>query len=133
MTLPNLKGVKPNHLPIWKMKLNGQPMTKELFRDLIFQCHGIITLVCSILDCNYHQFYLAVKHWKLEEDLKQAKEMLISDAEAALFNSLSSKTEQNRLRAADTILKHCAPHPSQEITVKAGDVETTVKNIFGVD
>lgn len=132
MNLPNLKGAKPNRLSIWKMKLNGQPMTKELFRDLIFQCHGIITLVCSILDCNYHQFYLAVKHWKLEEDLKQAKEMLISDAEAALFNSLSSKTEQNRLRAADTILRHCAPHPTQEITVKSDDKEVQIRQIFSL-
>ena len=65
-----------------------------------------------------------MKHWKLEEDLKRAKEMLISDAEAALFNALSSKTEQNRLRAADTILRHCAPHtPTQEITVKSDDKE----------
>ncbi len=127
MTLPNLKGAKPNRKSLFKQT------TKEEFKQTIYNLHGIITLICSVYDVNYHQFWTAVKRWNLEEDVKRAKEMLISDAEAALFNALSSKTEQNRLRAADCIMRHCAPHtPTQEITVKTDDKEIQIRQLFGI-
>lgn len=111
-------------------------MNKDLFKDLIWQCHGIITLVCCELNCSYVQFYRALKKFGLEEELKKAKEAFLSVAEATLFESLGSKSEGNRLKAASEVLKYCAPHPQQEITVKTGDdgqKEIQIRQIFGID
>ena len=59
--------------------------------------------------------------------------MFVEKAQETLFNALESKSEGTRLKAAETILRHCVPRQSQEITVKTGDVETTVKQIFNLD
>jgi hypothetical protein len=127
MKLPNLSGKKKNP------KSMSQLTNKEELRELIYKHHGIITLVCCELDCSFTQFYRAVHKWELDDDLKKAKEAFVSAAEATLYEALSSKSEGTRLKAADTILKYNIPRQSQEITVKTGDVETTVKQIFGLD
>ena len=127
MKLPNLSGKKKNP------KSMSQLTNKDELRELIWKHHGIITLVCCELDCSFTQFYRAVHKWELDDDLKKAKEAFVSAAEATLYEALSSKSEGTRLKAADTILKYNTPRQSQEITVKTGDVETTVKQIFGLD
>ena len=126
MKLPNLSGKKRNKKSIFEIT------DKERFVDLIWKHHGIITLVCCELDINYPQFYYALRKWELEDELKKAKEAFISAAEATLFESLQSKSEGTRLKAADTIIKYSMPRNTQEITVKSGDTETTIKSIFGI-
>ena len=60
--------------------------------------------------------------------------MFVEKAQETLFNALESKSEGTRITAADTILRHCSPQkPTQEITVKNGETETTIKNIFGLN
>ena len=127
MKLPNLSGKKRNKKPVHEL------IDRDGFIELIWRHHGIITLVCCELDISYPQFYRALHKWELEDELKKAKEAFISAAEATLFESLQSKSEGTRLKAADTILKYSTPRHTQEITIKSGDVETSVKSIFGVE
>lgn len=127
MKLPNLSGKKRNKKPVHELT------DRDGLIELIWKHHGIITLVCCELDISYTQFYRAVHKWELEDELKKAKEAFISAAEATLFESLQSKSEGTRLKAADTILKYSTPRHTQEITIKNGDTETTVKQIFGVE
>jgi hypothetical protein len=127
MNLPNLSGKGGNKKSIFELT------DKEKFKELIWRCHGIITLVCCQLDCSYTQFYRALHKWELDDELKAAKQAFVSAAEATLFESLNSKSEGSRLKAADMILKYSTPRQTQEITVKTGDTETTVKQIFGLD
>lgn len=127
MKLPNLSGKKRNRKPVHEL------IDRDGLIELIWKHHGIITLVCCELDISYTQFYRAVHKWELDEELKQAKKAFISAAEATLFESLQSKSEGTRLKAADTILKYSTPRQTQEITIKTGDAETTVKQIFGVE
>lgn len=127
MKLPNLSGKKRNKKPVHEL------IDRDGFIELIWKHHGIITLVCCELDISYPQFYRALHKWELEDELKKAKEAFISAAEATLFESLQSKSEGTRLKAADTILKYSTPRHTQEITIKSGDTETTVKQIFGVE
>lgn len=127
MKLPNLKNKPSNKESVFDLT------TKEAFAELIWKHHGIITLVCAELDINYPQFYKAVRRWKLEEELKKAKETFISEAEATIYEAMKSKSEGTRLKAADMVLKYSTPKQTQEITVKTGDTETTVKNIFGIE
>lgn len=115
MKLPNLSGKKKNP------KSMSQLTNKDELRELIWKHHGIITLVCCELDCSFTQFYRAVHKWELDEDLKKAKEAFVSAAEATLYESLSSKSEGTRLKAADMILRHCAPNNGTSVTVKTGD------------
>ena len=127
MKLPNLSGKKRNKKPVHELT------DRDGLIELIWKHHGIITLVCCELDISYTQFYRAVHKWELEDELKKAKEAFISAAEATLFESLQSKSEGTRLKAADTILKYSTPRHTHEITIKSGDTETTVKQIFGVE
>lgn len=113
------------------MTYDGQTITKEVFKDLIWKHHGIITLVCLELDINFPQFYRAIHRWDLMEELKKAKEAYIDAAEATLFDALDSKSESARLKAADTILKYSKPKQGQEIVVKDGEV--SIKSIFGIE
>ena len=126
MKLPNLRGKKPNKKSVFDLT------NKEDFTELIWKCHGIITLVCCELDITYTQFYRALHKWELENELKEAKQAFVSRAEATLYDALDSKSESTRLRAADTILRYSTPRQTQEITVKSGDTETTIRSIFGI-
>lgn len=105
--------------------------TKEELRELIWKYHGIVTLVCAQLDISYCQFYKAVRTWELMDELKKAKEMFLDKAQAVIFDSLDSKSETTRLRAAETVMRHSNP-PSQEVKVETEDSTITVKSIFGI-
>lgn len=109
--------------------------TKEELRELIWKYHGIVTLVCAHLDISYCQFYKAVRTWELMDELKKAKELFLDKAQAVIFDSLDSKSETTRLRAAETVMRHSAPPPSQEVTIKEGDdgqKEIQIRQIFGI-
>lgn len=127
MKLPNLSGKKKNPRSIFELT------DKESLKELIWKNHGIVTLVCCELNCSYTQFYRAVHKWELDDELKRAKQAFVSAAEATLFEALNSKSEGTRLKAADTILKYSTPRSGQEITIKSGDNETTIKQIFGIE
>ena len=105
--------------------------TKEELKELIWKYHGIVTLVCNHLDISYCQFYKAARTWELMDDLKQAKSMFLDKAQSVIFDSLDSKSESTRLRAAETVMRHSAP-PSQEVKVETEDSTITVKSIFGI-
>lgn len=108
--------------------------TKEELRELIWKYHGIVTLVCAHLDISYCQFYKAVRNWELMDELKKAKQLFLDKAQAVIFDSLDSKSESTRLRAAETVMRHSAP-PTQEVTIKEGDdgqKEIQIRQIFGI-
>lgn len=127
MKLPNLSGLPPNPTPVHKL------VTKEQMKELIWKMHGIITLVCLELQISYTQFWRAVHKWELDDEVKAAKQMFVEKAQETLFCALDSKSEGTRLKAADTILKYSTPRHTQEITVKNGDAETSIKTIFGIE
>lgn len=126
MRLPNLSGIPPNPVPVHKLT------TKEGMKELIWKNHGVITLVCLELNISYTQFWRAVHKWGLDDELRAAKQMFVEKAQETLFNALESKSESTRITAASTILRYSTPRQTQEITVKNGDTETTIKNIFGI-
>lgn len=82
---------------------------------------------------NYPQFWRAIRKWGLEEELKRAKEAYLDKAQKVLIDSMDSESEITRLKAAEVALKYSTPKSAQEITVRNGDTETTVRSIFGVD
>lgn len=108
---------------------------KEEMRELIWKYHGIVTLVCTHLDISYCQFYKAVRTWELMDELKKAKALFLDKAQAVIFDSLDSKSETTRLRAAETVMRHSVSPPSQEVTIKEGDdgqKEIQIRQIFGI-
>lgn len=131
MKIPKARSSKPT-----KSKHNRPYYTdktdKEGLKDCIWRNHGIVTLCCHELDLTYCQFYQAARRWDLMEDLKKAKEMLLDKAKSVLFDSLDSKSESTRLRAAETVMRHSAPPPSQEVTIKEGEKEIEIRQIFGI-
>ena len=76
-----------------------------------------------------------MRRWELLEELEKAKKLLMDKAQAVIFDSLDSKSETTRLRAAETVMRHSAPPPSQEVTIKEGDdgqKEIQIRQIFGI-
>lgn len=111
--------------------------TKEILRKTIEDNYGIVTAVCNMLDCTASQFYKALAHFGLEEELEKAREQLASRAESTLLKALDSDDERIRLQAAEFILKmrgqRCGwtGSPSaQQIDIQNGQV--SIKQIFGI-
>lgn len=73
-----------------------------------------------------------MRRWELLDELEKAKKLLMDKAQAVIFDSLDSKSETTRLRAAETVMRHSAPPPSQEVKVETEDSTITVKSIFGI-
>ena len=73
-----------------------------------------------------------MRRWELLEELEKAKKLLMDKAKSVLFDSLDSKSESTRLRAAETVMRHSAPPPTQEVKVETEDSTITVKSIFGI-
>ena len=131
MKIPKARSSKPRKYAA--NKPNYTDVTdKEGLRALIWQYHGVVSLVCAHLDISYCQFYQAARRWDLMEDLKKAKEMLLDKAKSVLFDSLDSKSESTRLRAAETVMRHSSPPPFQEVTIKEGEKEIEIRQIFGI-
>lgn len=72
-----------------------------------------------------------MRRWELLDELEKAKKLLVDKAQSVIFDSLDSKSETTRLRAAETVMRHSAP-PSQEVKVETEDSTITVKSIFGL-
>lgn len=125
MTLPSLNNL-PAVAPVKKLT------NKKQLQETIWESHGILTIICAKLNLTYHQCHNAIKKWGLEEDLRQAKEALISEAEQAIFDALHSKSESIRMKAAELVMRTCQPRQGAEVIIKNGDAETTVKAIFGI-
>lgn len=109
--------------------------TKEILRKTIEDNYGIVTAVCNMLDCTASQFYKALKHFALEEELEKAREQLASKAESTLLRALESEDEKVALQAAEFILKMrgqrsgwLASPNAQQIDVKDGQV--SIKQLF---
>lgn len=73
-----------------------------------------------------------MRRWELVEELEKAKKLLLDKAKSVLFDSLDSKSESTRLRAAETVMRHSSP-PTQQVEVKTEDATVTVKSIFGIE
>ena len=95
------------------MKNNLTPVTppvykrysKEELQQIIEQNYGIVTICCGILDCTYSQLYRAIDHYKLSDFLADSKKRLVSLAEKAVLECLTSQNETIKLKAAETTLK----------------------------
>ncbi len=78
--------------------------------ELIWKHHGISTLICAELDVNYCQLWAALRKWELVDELRKAKESFIDEAHKTIFDVMqSSKSESNRLKAAELVLRYSAP------------------------
>lgn len=114
--------------------------TKEQFMSEIEANYGIITILCSKLDCTAKQFYKAIDKWELRDHLDQSKKKLVGLAEKAILECLMSENENIKLRAAETTLKSLGREtwnegPSTVIQqqINVADKEVALKNIFGID
>ena len=126
----NLTPVTP---PVYKR------YSKEELQQIIEENYGIVTILCGILDCTYSQFYKALDYFKLRDCLAESKKRLVSLAEKAVLECLTSQNEQVKLRAAETTLKSLGKTEgwsfdttqiNQQINVV--DKDTNIKTIFGI-
>lgn len=78
--------------------------SKDELEEIIVKNLGIVTVICSVLDCNYKQFYNALDRYDLREVLAESKKQLVSIAEKAVLECLNSESEKIKLEAAKTTL-----------------------------
>lgn len=113
--------------------------TKEELEEIINKNYGIVTVICSILDCNYKQFYKALDYYQIRDVLNDAKQQLVSLAEKAVLDCLTSEMDSVKLKAAEITLKSLGKTNgwtgdqtiiNQQINVS--DKQAEIKNIFGI-
>ena len=114
--------------------------TKEELEEIINKNYGIVTVICSILDCNYKQFYKALDYYQIRDVLTDAKQQLVSLAEKAVLDCLTSEMDSVKLKAAEITLKSLGKTNgwtgdqtiiNQQINVS--EKSTEIKNIFGIE
>lgn len=107
-------------------------VTKEQMIAVIYLCHGLIPLICAQLGVTENHLLPDIRHWKLENVLQEARSGIQDEAYKVLLDSLSSKSESSRIRAADIILKQSRPASQHQVVVKTDDSEVEVRTIFGL-
>ena len=132
-----LPGFKNNLKPV--LPAVHKRFTKEELQNIIEENYGVVTVLCNVLDCTYAQFYKAITHYNLRDCLANAKKNLVSLAEKAILDCLSSQNDQVKLRAAETTLKSLGKSEgwsfdttqiNQQINIS--DKDTDIKTIFGI-
>ena len=114
--------------------------TKEKVEKVIEENYGIITIICSILDCTPKQLYKAIDKWGLRDHLKEAKQSLVSVAEKAILDCLRSDNENIKLKSAEITLKSLGKDTwsqtpqvqIQQNIVSDEEKKIEIKNIFGI-
>lgn len=74
--------------------------SKEELEEIIIKNYGIITVICSLVDCTYKQLYGAIDKYELRDVLAESKQQLVSIAEKAVLDCLNSESEKIRFEAA---------------------------------
>ena len=133
--LPQMKnGLKPVLPAVHKR------FTKAELQTIIEQNYGIVTICCAQIDCTFAQFYKAIDKYNLRDCLASAKKNLVSLAEKAVLDCLSSQNEQVKLRAAETTLRSLGKTEgwsfdttqiNQQINIQ--DKTAEIKNIFSIE
>ena len=100
----NFKLPKLNNLPR-QPKAMFDVFSKEQMEELIDECKGIISLIVLKTGYNYKQIYNCLDHYNLRERLKNAKNLLVSEAEKVMLKNLQSESEITSQKAAEFILK----------------------------
>ena len=97
--MPKLNGMPRNPKPMFDV------YTKEQVEELIDECKGIISLIVLKTGYNYKQIYNCLDKYNLRETLKNAKNLLVSEAERVMLKNLQSDSEITSQKAAEFILK----------------------------
>lgn len=114
--------------------------SKDELEDIIVKNLGIVTVICSILDCTYKQFYNALDKYDLRDALSESKKQLVSIAEKAVLDCLNSESEKIKLEAAKHTLNSLGRDSgwgnnqtviNQQINLSEKSAE--IKNIFGLE
>lgn len=97
---------KMNNKAVRKLSMLEKRYTNEEIEQTILKMHGVVTYICSALDCTYRQFeeYLG-RNIEMKDVLNKAKESLIDYAEHTLIDCLNSDDEKIKLNAAEFVLK----------------------------
>lgn len=102
--------------------------------------YGIVTIICSLLDCTYKQFYNALDHYDLRGKLLEAKQAMVGLAEEAIIKSLQSNNESIRLKSAEITLKSLGRDfgwGTNDVIINqqinTSEKSTQIKNIFGIE
>ena len=114
--------------------------TKEEIEKVIEDNYGIVTIICDLLDCTAKQLYKAVDKYGLRDELKEAKNNLVSVAEKAILDCLRSENENIKLKSAEITLKSLgkdtwSQNPQVQIQqniVSDEEKKIEIKNIFGI-
>ena len=132
--LPQMKnGLKPVLPAVHKR------FTKEELQAIIEENYGIVTVICGLIDCTYAQFYKAIDYFKLRDFLAESKKRLVSLAEKAVLDCLSSQNENIKLKASEITLKSLGKTEGwsfdttqikQQINIS--DKNADIKTIFGI-
>lgn len=132
-------------LPGFKNKLKPvmpplqQRFTKEELQTIIEENYGVVTVLCNLLDCTYAQLYRAIDHYGLRDFLAESKKRLVSLAEKAILDCLTSQNENIKLKASEITLKSLGrtegwsfdtTQINQQINIS--DKNADIKTIFGI-
>lgn len=133
-------------IPKFKNNMNpvmpsvSERFTKEELEEIITCNFGVITVICSMLDCTYKQFYKAIDKYNLRQCLFDAKQQIVGMAEEAILDCLKSKNEAIKLKSAEITLKSLGKNCgwsndstiiNQQINIT--DKEKEIKNIFNIN
>ena len=114
--------------------------SKEDIEKVIIDNYGVLTIICSLLDCSFKQFYNAVDKYGLRDLLIESKQQLVGLAECAIVDCLKSKRDTTKLKAAEITLKSLGKSAGWNVDngvvinqqINTDDKTTEIKNIFGV-
>lgn len=115
----------PDLGPVPENRLNK--VTKKDVEDAIVECLGLETLMAVRFDTNMAHVRRMIQRFRLQGLQADCQKQVLDAAKATLVQSLSSQSEQLRIRAAEALLKQL---PQTLVQVNSfGDAD--IRALFG--
>ena len=115
----------PDLGPVPENRLNK--VTKKDVEDAIVECLGLETLMAVRFDTNMAHVRRMIQRFRLQGLQADCQKHVLDAAKATLVQSLSSQSEQLRIRAAEALLKQL---PQTLVQVNSfGDAD--IRALFG--
>lgn len=126
ITPKNLNELPANPTPLFKR------VTKDELQKLIYENYGMTSMLVVKLDSNFKQVWNAIRKFKLEDDIEQAKQLFVDKAKSVLFDAMNSDDENARLKAAIAVYsKNNQPQTVVQTQINV-DKDAQIKSIFGI-
>ena len=137
MTEEDVKIFEKNHLAKTEDRKPFKA-TKQQLEEAIDKFFGMTYDICIHFNCTPKQLYTRIDKFGLRDQMQQARQALVAQAESVVGKALKSENEKLRVETARFILERLGreegwgqnPQIQQQINVV--DKELEIKNIFGV-